>query len=294
MVLESRYDELEREVLENLQRNKNQMTNEIKQAQEAMPELMPCPFCGETPRMNHKSAGIYGDAIPDVQGMSYPESFSIACRNGHMAHVSKKTKDEAVSAWNTRAAKPLEVASTTPERVREALSANDIHEIKRWLKRVPQQGICPQTDLSIRENILTALQSMEERGGVMEVADCPECFGKGHHAYHAGATPCRGCYPNNGKITRPRTPPATRDELHLTDAGLEHAMQSVATRAPDTMGDGWRPIEQSYDGYYVWHCKHKGFMPELSHTKEWVNKFPPTADKFFPVIEAATNAGEDK
>lgn len=64
--------------------------------------LMPCPFCGEAPRMSHKNAGVCGDAIPYFQGMPYSERHTIACRNGHMAHVSRKTKESAISAWNTR------------------------------------------------------------------------------------------------------------------------------------------------------------------------------------------------
>ena len=62
------------------------------------PDLLPCPFCGEAPRLWEYNKG----------------ECEIECINGHCPsepHVGIHTKAEAIAAWNTRATP----AAMTPE-----------------------------------------------------------------------------------------------------------------------------------------------------------------------------------
>lgn len=89
-------------------------------------------------------------------------------------------------------------------------------------------GENPRFDYMLRfKEILSRLTTRKSVN--VEVVDCPECLGRGCHTYHAGATPCRGCYPNNGKILRER--------VHLTARLAEPDMVLVPREPTNAMID---------------------------------------------------------
>lgn len=68
-----------------------------------MPELKPCPFCGETEDLSKNSCG----------------SWDVGCTNGKCAMCARSfgfdTKEEAIKAWNTRAKRTCNVVFRSHE-----------------------------------------------------------------------------------------------------------------------------------------------------------------------------------
>lgn len=76
-----------------------------------MAELKPCPFCGEEAVIQwiEPHTHTVTTFIPDYEGGAF-----IEC-TGCTAAISGKTKQETITAWNTRAAEPEPKALTVEE-----------------------------------------------------------------------------------------------------------------------------------------------------------------------------------
>jgi hypothetical protein len=99
--------------------------SETDKAPEAITQLLPCPFCGESPLEDRIEPHEHSTALMGIIPIpySYPGSWSVECVKCECRIFSHASRDEAVKRWNTRAPTLQSSLERTERELREAREA---------------------------------------------------------------------------------------------------------------------------------------------------------------------------